>query len=172
VPAGLKSPERIGRGGRRVGGFHFTQLSQEEAEAIAAWRYPEPYSFYDWSADVDDLQELLEPALRGEAYWAVKDDTGELVGHFSFKPKDELAIEIGLGLRPDLTSGGLGSSFLATGLDFARDRFGPEWFVLSVATFNERAIKVYERAGFVPVRVYMHFTAGREWEFLEMTRPA
>jgi ribosomal-protein-alanine N-acetyltransferase len=153
-------------------GFHFSQLSQEDAEAIAEWRYPEPYSFYNWSADVDDVGELLDPFLRGDAYWAVKDDAGELVGHFSFKPKDERTIEIGLGLRPDLTGRGLGASFLAAGLDFARDRFGPDWFVLSVATFNERAIKVYERAGFARGQVYIHFTAGRDWEFLQMARPA
>jgi ribosomal-protein-alanine N-acetyltransferase len=155
-----------------VGGFHFTQLSQVEAEAIAEWRHPEPYSFYDWSADVDDLRELLDPSLRGEAYWAVKDDAGELVGNFSFKPRDERTLEIGLGLRPDLTGRGLGGSFLAAGLEFARARFAPQQFVLAVATFNERAIKVYERAGFAPVRVYMHRTAGEEWEFLEMSRPA
>jgi RimJ/RimL family protein N-acetyltransferase len=41
-----------------------------------------------------------------------------------------------------------------------------------VATFNERAIKVYERADFVRERIDMHTTAGREWEFLEMSRPA
>jgi ribosomal-protein-alanine N-acetyltransferase len=155
-----------------VGGSHFTQLSQKDAEAIAEWRYPEPFSFYNWTADPDDLRELLDPSLRGKAYWAVKDDAGDLVGHFSFKPKDERTIEIGLGLRSDLTGRGLGASFLAAGLDFAGERFAPERFVLSVATFNERAIKVYERAGFARARVYMHFTAGREWEFLEMTRPA
>jgi ribosomal-protein-alanine N-acetyltransferase len=155
-----------------MGGFHFTQLSQDEAEAIAGWRYSEPYSFYNWTADVDDLGELLDPSLRGEAYWAVKDDAGELVGNFSLKPKDERTIELGLGLRPDLTGRGLGGSFLAAGLDFAREQFAPETFVLSVATFNERAIKVYERAGFARVRVYMHSTAGRKWEFLEMSRPA
>jgi ribosomal-protein-alanine N-acetyltransferase len=155
-----------------VGGFHFTQLSQEDAEAIAEWRYPEPYSFYNWTADPDDLRELLDPLLRGEAYWAVKDDAGELVGNFSFKPKVGRTVEIGLGLRPDLTGLGLGGSFLAAGLEFARGRLAPEVFVLSVATFNERAIKVYERAGFARVRVYMHSTAGGEWEFLEMARPA
>jgi ribosomal-protein-alanine N-acetyltransferase len=155
-----------------VSGFHFTQLSQEDAEAIAEWRYPEPFAFYDWCADVDDLRELLDPSLRGEAYWAVKDDAGELVGHFSFKPKDQVTVEIGLGLRPDLTGRGLGGSFLAAGLEFARGQFAPERFVLSVATFNQRAIKVYERAGFAHGRVYMHSTAGREWEFLEMARPA
>jgi ribosomal-protein-alanine N-acetyltransferase len=148
------------------------QLSQEDAEAIAEWRYAEPYSFYDWAADVDGLGELLDPSLRGEAYWAVEDDAGELVGHFSFKPKDEQTVEIGLGLQPDLTGLGLGGSFLTAGLEFAWGRFAPERFVLSVATVNERAIKVYERAGFVPVRVYMHSTGGREWEFLEMARPA
>jgi [ribosomal protein S18]-alanine N-acetyltransferase len=150
--------------------LQFAPLSQQDAEAIAGWRYPEPYSFYDWSADVDDLQELLDPGLRGEAYWAVKDGD-ELVGHFSFKPKDG-AVEVGLGLRPDLTGRGLGGSFLAAGLEFARERFSPERFTLAVATFNSRAIKVYERAGFARERVYMHSTAGAEWEFVEMSRPA
>jgi [ribosomal protein S18]-alanine N-acetyltransferase len=147
-------------------------LRQEEAEAIAEWRYPEPYSFYDWTADPDDLRELLDPALRGDAYWAVRDEANELVGYFDFKPKDEQTVEIGLGLRPDLTGRGIGGSFLAAGLEFARTRFAPARFVLSVATFNDRAIKVYERAGFTRERIYMHSTNGAEWEFLEMSRPA
>jgi [ribosomal protein S18]-alanine N-acetyltransferase len=147
-------------------------LRQEEAEAIAEWRYPEPYSFYDWTADPDDLRELLDAARRGDAYWAARDEANELVGYFDFKPKDEQTVEIGLGLRPDLTGRGLGGSFLAAGLDFARTRFAPSRFVLSVATFNERAIKVYEREGFTRGRIYMHSTNGAEWEFLEMSRPA
>src|SRR6187551_2194576 len=107
--------------------FTFAGLSQEEAEAIAEWHYPEPYSFYDWSADVDDLQELLDAARRGGAYWGVHDEGGDLIGHFSFKPAGD-AIEIGLGLRPDLTSRGLGADFLAAGLEFARERFSPGRF--------------------------------------------
>ena len=149
--------------------LQFQQLSQEEAEAISEWRYPEPYSFYNWTADPDDLRELLDPSLRGEAYWAVKNEAGELVGHFSFKPKDEQTVEIGLGLRPDLIGRGLGGSFLAAGLEFAQTQFAPARFVLSVATFNERAITVYERAGFARGRLYMHWTNGAEWEFIEMT---
>jgi ribosomal-protein-alanine N-acetyltransferase len=147
-------------------------LSQEDAEAIAEWHYPGPYSFSDWTADPNDLRELLDAALRGDAYWAVRDEANELVGYFDFKPKDEQTVEIGLGLRPDLTGRGLGGSFLAAGLEFARTRFAPARFVLSVATFNDRAIKVYERAGFARERIYMHSTNGAEWEFLEMSRPA
>ena len=58
------------------------------------------------------------------------------------------AIFYGLGLRPDLIGRGLGEDFVCAGLEFARGRFGTKRFVLHVAEFNERAIRVYERAGF------------------------
>jgi ribosomal-protein-alanine N-acetyltransferase len=61
---------------------------------------------------------------------------------------------------------------IGAGLEYARRRFAPEQFSLSVATFNRRAIGVHERAGFAPVRVYMHSTNGGEWEFVEMRRSA
>jgi [ribosomal protein S18]-alanine N-acetyltransferase len=152
--------------------FHFTPLDQAGAEAISRWHYPEPFSFYDWTEDPDDLAELLDPALRGDAYFAVADAGGDLIGYFSFNRRDPETIAIGLGLRPDLTGRGLGAAFLGAGLDYARSCFAPEEFVLSVATFNKRAITVYERAGFAPARIYMHSTNGGEWEFLEMRRPA
>jgi [ribosomal protein S18]-alanine N-acetyltransferase len=142
-------------------------MAQTDAEAVASWHYPDPFSFYDWTADENDLAELLEPGLRGEAYFAVDDDEGSLIGYFSFKPEGKTLV-IGLGLRPDLTGRGLGGSFLVAGLEYGRERFGPDEFSLAVATFNGRAIKVYERAGFRPVRVYTHETNGGEWEFVEM----
>jgi ribosomal-protein-alanine N-acetyltransferase len=146
-------------------------MAQADAEAVARWRYPEPFSFYDWTADEGDLRELLDADLRGEAYFAAEEDAGELVGYFSFRP-DGQTLVIGLGLRPDLTGRGLGGDFLAAGLEYARERFSPDQFSLAVATFNERAIKVYERAGFERARVYMHETNGGEWEFVEMRRSA
>jgi [ribosomal protein S18]-alanine N-acetyltransferase len=147
------------------------QMLQAHAEEIATWRYPEPYSFYDADADAGDLALLLDPEARRGRYFAAFGDTAALVGFFEFKPEgDEL--EIGLGLRPDLTGRGLGLSFLEQGLAFARDRFEPVRFRLSVAAFNERAIRVYERAGFDRVRTFDHETAGAVHAFVEMTRPA
>ena len=55
---------------------------------------------------------------------------------------------------------------------FARETFAPAAFRLDVATFNQRAIRVYERAGFVPGRRFMRYTRLGQHEFMEMTRVA
>jgi ribosomal-protein-alanine N-acetyltransferase len=145
-------------------------MTQADAEALATWHYPEPYSFYDWTADPDDLAELLDPRARGDDYVSVEDEAGNLIGYFHYKGPDGPRLEIGLGLHPDWTGRGLGTSFLEAGLDYGRRRYAPDEFTLSVASFNRRAITVYERVGFAPVRVFTHQTNGGEWEFVEMRR--
>ncbi len=145
-------------------------MTQDEAEAIAAWRCDPPYDFYDWTADEGDLAELLDPVRRGDKYFSAHEPAGELIGFFGFTREDHV-VDVGLGLRPDLTGRGLGPAFLEQGLAFAKDRFEPRRFRLSVATFNERAIKVYERAGFVVTRTFTHETSGGVFPFVEMGRP-
>jgi ribosomal-protein-alanine N-acetyltransferase len=115
-----------------------SELSEEGHVEIRSWRYPPPYDFYD--GDVD-------PLLNPERFFGAFDDDGELVGFYYFeeKPPD---LDYGLGLRPDLVGQGLGLEFFNTGLAFAHERFEPRRVYLHVAEFNERARKVYERAGF------------------------
>ena len=144
-------------------------LSDEAAACIAGWHYDPPFDFYDFAAEPDDLAELLDPARRGDRYFGAFDEAGELIGFF-YLAKRESEVEIGLGLRPDVTGRGLGAAYLENGLEFARSRFGLDRFRLSVATFNERAIKVYERAGFRRVRTETRHLALGDFEFLEMER--
>jgi ribosomal-protein-alanine N-acetyltransferase len=151
--------------------FEFRKMSDEEAQEISRWRYDPPYNFYDSVSDPDDLAELLDPRRRGDDYFSTFDDKGALVGLFQFK-RDGKGVDVGLGLRPELTGKGLGRGFLLAGLNFARRSFSPDIFRLSVATFNERAIKVYEGVGFVHRRTYRHETNGGVYEFLEMERRA
>jgi len=154
-----------------LGSISITTMTQDEADAIADRRYDPPYDFYDWRADEDDLAELLDPLRRGEGYFSAHNAGGELIGFFGFECKDDV-VGVGLGLRPDLTGRGLGLAFLEQGLSFAHDRFQPVGFKLSVAELNERAIKVYERAGFVRTRSFSHETNGGVFPFVELERPA
>ncbi len=164
----------------RASSYAFRPMSDEEARALVAWRYEAPYDFYDMAKDPEGLEELMGPPERRSGYYAVRSD-GELVGYFcfgsggqlsSFDYTDDGYLDIGLGLRPDLTGKGLGLKFLLAGLEFGRRQFAPAGFRLAVATFNERAIRVYERAGFREVEVFTHQTNGGEIPFLLMTREA
>jgi [ribosomal protein S18]-alanine N-acetyltransferase len=151
--------------------YRFRKMRDEEATRISGWHYEPPYDFYNATSDSDDLQELLDPKRRKDAYFSVFDEDGVLVGFFQFERAGN-TLDVGLGMRPDLTGQRLGIEYLLAGLEFARERFSPERFTLSVATFNERAILVYERAGFRRGHEYVHNTNGGEYLFLSMDREA
>lgn len=153
--------------GERPINFAIRQMSDESARAIAEWQYPDPYAFYNSTADPDDQAELLDAGRRGNQYHEVLDDDGVLVGFFQFKHEHQ-PLEIGLGLRPDLTGRGLGLEFVRAGVAYARHQFGARELSLAVATFNARAITVYERAGFQPGETYIHNAYGTDYEFLRM----
>ena len=137
--------------------------SAETFAEMATWRYERPYDFYD--GDVD-------PVLNPERFYEVLDEDGSLVGNYYFEEKDD-ALEVGLGLRPDLTGRGLGLEFLLAGIEFGRRRFGLPRVILNVAAFNERAIKVYERAGFRETgRHTRRFDRWGEVEFVDMEQAA
>jgi RimJ/RimL family protein N-acetyltransferase len=126
---------------------------------LGAWRYEAPYDFYDGDA---------EPVLNPERYYRATGEDGALVGFYYFEQKGD-ALEIGLGLRPDLTGRGLGGEFFRVGLEFGRACYGPARVILNVAAFNERAIRVYERAGFKETARHLRsFTRWGEVEFVEM----
>ncbi len=150
-------------------GYLFRPMGDGEAREISGWRYEPPYDFYDWTSDPDDLEELLDPERRKDAYFSAFDERGALVGFFQFEVRGQ-TVDVGLGMRPDLTGAGLG--YLLAGVEFAREHYSPARFTLSVATFNGRAIRVYERAGFRSETVYLHQTNGGELPFLAMAREA
>jgi RimJ/RimL family protein N-acetyltransferase len=135
------------------------QATENDFAERATWRYDPPYNFYD-----DDPEEAKNP----ERYFAARDEDGTLTGFYYFEEKSD-ALEYGLGLRPDLTGRGLGLAFFSAGLEFGRRLYRPSLVRLHVAAFNQRAIMVYERAGFREtgrhVRVFARFG---EVEFVTM----
>ena len=128
-------------GGVAVPEFAIRPMTAADASAVAAWRYPGEYSFYDADADPDDLAELLDPSEWGRRYFAADELDGHtLAGLLVVKLTGPVA-EMGLGLRPDLIGRGLGESFLRACLRFASATLGAQRYTLAVAALNSRPRK-------------------------------
>jgi [ribosomal protein S18]-alanine N-acetyltransferase len=160
----------------------FTPMTEEQALMVTGWRYDPPYDFYNSGGDGDVLWEMIDP---GNPYYIAIDESGEVIGFVSFKETarvadgyaaggyaDTDALDVGLGMRPDLTGQGRGLPFVLAVLEFARTLFNPASFRLSVATFNARANRVYERAGFAAGVVFTMYLDHTPFEFTTMTRLA
>ncbi|WP_291648377.1 GNAT family protein [Clostridium sp.] len=132
------------------------QVTDNEARQISKWVYNEPYSIYSLNGNNDCIKELL----NGD-YYSALDSKCYIVGYYCFGRSAQVQIghkygvydnkdimDIGIGINPEFCGQGLGEEFLKIGLDFARNEFYAKEFRLTVATFNKRAIKVYQRAGF------------------------
>ncbi|MGD6847774.1 GNAT family N-acetyltransferase [Rossellomorea aquimaris] len=151
--------------------FDFQIITQEQAEGIAYnWKYDGEYAFYDLTADEEDLAEFLDGDQRGNSTYAVLDQ-GEMIGFYTFNELNESTIDIGLGMHPNLTGKGKGEAFTRAGVDFSIARYAPETLTLSVAAFNNRAIKVYKKVGFVPIGAFIQETNGSRYEFIKMSYP-
>lgn len=140
------------------------KMSQTNAEEIAKWHYEAPYDFYDMINDEEDLHELLYE--RGNHYFEVLENH-VCIGFYSII-EDDGQIEIGLGLRPDLTGKGYGKEFLEMLLEYISLNYEKKKIVLSVAAFNSRAIRLYEKCGFKRIKSFSQTTNGSIYEFIKM----
>jgi len=147
------------------------EWTQAHASEVAGWRYEPPYDFYDLASDPADEAAMRDPARAGHCR-AVLGESDRLEAFWYFDWHGDV-VEVGIGLRPDLTGRQLGESFLRAQLDYASHSWQPERFRLFVAAWNERAIRLYERLGFYEVaREARHFELVGDHEFVQMERAA
>ena len=152
--------------------FSFQQMKQEEAKEIADnWKYSGQYSFYDTTADEEDYREFTDPVKRGNGYFSCYVDN-KLAAYYSVNIVEESKAEVGLGLKPGLTGKGYGLNFVNNVMAHISSRHSVTVFMLSVASFNQRAIKVYKKAGFKEAEIFTQNTNGGSYEFLRMVKCA
>ncbi|QHT58750.1 GNAT family N-acetyltransferase [Paenibacillus lycopersici] len=136
--------------------FNVIPLSETLAEQLSAWRYEPPFDFYNWTTWQVMLElgiEFGDPDIRNRQYAAVTDADGQFIGFAQFFPLLGLT-RIGLGLRPDLCDRGLGVPFVQAIVAEAVRRAPADEIDLEVHTWNVRAIRTYQRAGFAITDTY------------------
>lgn len=146
----------------------FVPMTVLVAREIAdTWKYPRPYDFYDGTADPDDYDDFVSPAAWPMHFFQVWSG-GDLIGFFAGSPEGETC-GISLGLHPGRTGSGHGLAFLRAGLaHLATLVDGGLQVTLEVAEFNQRAIRIYERAGFTAIRRFDQDTNGGTFPFVAM----
>ena len=141
--------------------LQLTPLSEADARSILEWRYDPPYDWYNPPPLSDKaVANLIDPQWQFHSIKAAN----KLIAYASFGNDGRVtggdysdpAMDIGLGLAPTLTGRGLGAIVLQAILEFAQTSFQNPAARLTVARFNQRAIRLYERAGFKPTQEFTY----------------
>lgn len=154
--------------------FKIVTMTQDFAEEIATWNYPDPYTIYSLSSHVIPI--LMNPS---NAYFAVVSREGILVGYCCFcaearvmggdYSKDQNSVvDVGVGMRPEITGQGLGKSFVSAILDYAQKRYRPGRVRVTIAEFNKRSLRTFQSLGFS--ETFRFIRSGDELEFVQLER--
>lgn len=140
--------------------FNVIPMQEEHGEQICSWAYDPPYNIYGflpWEQMKALEIEFGDDRLRREQYVAVLTEHGELAGFAQYFPLEGVT-RIGLGMRPERCGQGQGMEFVAAIVQEARRRNPENEIDLEVLTWNHRAIRVYQRAGFAIHDTYERMT--------------
>ncbi|MCM3609740.1 GNAT family N-acetyltransferase [Planococcus sp. MERTA32b] len=135
--------------------FTSEPMTESIATEILKWRYPYPYDFYNNTVNDESMSEILDGTYR-----AVRSEKGELFGFYCTGNSAQVPagrtvgaypagyIDFGLGMKPAETGHGLGSGFFTYIKREILEEQPDKPLRLTVATFNKRAIRLYEKFGF------------------------
>ena len=139
-------------------------ITADFVREILSWRYEPPYDFYNFVIAPENVEKEIAYFLAPENRFRQVMRDGVPIAGFSLGLDGQVpggdysaeALDIGLGVRPDLTGQGLGSEIVRAVTDFAIKLDAPSALRVTIAAFNERALRVWQKAGF---REVSRFTA-------------
>lgn len=150
-----------------MGDFEYRPMDEATTRAISLWRYDPPYNMYN-AVDIEaSTGRYLEPDYHYYSVW----QRDELIAFRCFGEDARVsggdyaaeALDMGGGLRPDLTGQGMGASIMRSAFDFALVNFEPNAFRCTVAGFNLRAQKVCLKVGYQEMEQFTNSISGKEF---------
>lgn len=137
------------------------QMSEDDGIDICSWQYPSPYHIYNWpswESLVLHQREFADPDIRLQQYFSVKTDQAQLISFFQLFPLHN-TIRLGIFVHPSFLNQGIGKQVCILAIATASQYFSQPYLDLEVATWNKRAIHVYEQCGFTIEDEYELFNA-------------
>lgn len=146
--------------------LEFRVPTKSDVDDILTWKYDGIYSFYDNDIQKEKI-EWIKSFVDSDDNFSIYNDNNKLVGNCSFYYIEEFFC-VGLQMRPELTGKGFGIEFAKAIIDFGREKYKFNYIDLTVANFNNRAIKVYEKLGFKVIEEFVNTIRGNDYDFLAM----
>lgn len=140
--------------------FHI--IDEQTARYILTWRYEPPYDFYN--SDPEKLESALATLLNPEnRYYTIWDESSTAIGYCCFGNEAQVpggdynqeALDVGMELRPDRTGQGQGTQIIQAVIAFAQQNFQASKLRLTIAAFNQRALRAWQKAGFETVSEFV-----------------
>jgi RimJ/RimL family protein N-acetyltransferase len=138
----------------------FRPITEKDVRQIFTWEYEAPYDIYNLPSEniEEELGYFLDPQNNFFSLFSNQDLTAFCsYGSDARVPGGdytEEALDIGMGVKPDLTGQGNGSDFARAVLLYALNSFQPEKLRVTIAGFNERARRVWEKLGFEQTQTF------------------
>lgn len=139
---------------------------KSDIEDILTWKYDGIYSFYDNDIQKEKI-EWIESFIDSDDNFSIYNEHNELVGNCSFYYIEEFFC-LGVQMRPELTGKGFGTEFVRAIINFGKKKYNLSYIDLTVAKFNKRSIKVYEKVGFKFIEEIVNTIRGNDYDFLIM----
>ena len=158
-------------------GIGIQELTAEQIHSFVAWEYEGPYAIYNMSGE-DPGEALAFFSDPTNGYFAIIGEEDEFLGFCNFGVDaqvpggdyEEGALDIGMGMRPDLTGQGQGAVYAGAVFEFARRQYPDLDHRVTIATFNKRAQRLCQKFGFQISNEFRRLKDGRQ--FVIMTRLA
>ena len=122
-------------------------MTEDEKYLIAGWKYTGEYAIYNTPPYEEDFKiqsEFARPDFVGFTFY----DDQTLVG-FTCLNDEKQAVMIGIGVAPEHCGKGYGQEMLRITQDISEHMYPGKPLYLEVRTWNTRAIRCYEKAGYV-----------------------
>lgn len=123
-------------------------LTDNHKQEICAWQYEGEYAVYNlppYETMAERNTGFMHPD-REQNFHGFSED-GQLIGFVNILEKPT-GISIGIGVHPDKCNQGYGRQILKQTIQIAQEKYPGKPLCLEVRTWNQRAIRCYQRAGF------------------------
>ena len=129
-----------------MGVIVYHETTEEEKYAICEWKYDGEYSIYNNSSYEKQIATKRGFANPENHYYSFCDEK-KLIGYVNLIEK-ESEVFFGIGVNPDYCDQGYGQKITKMACELSHQLYSGKPLCLEVRTWNIRAVKCYEKAGF------------------------